>query len=37
MLQDLTGGNPVVVIVIFIAVVWLLSRYSNGRNNSGED
>ena len=29
MLQDLSGGNPIVVIAVFVAVVWLLVRYGN--------
>lgn len=37
MLQDLTGGNPLVIVVIFIAVVWLLTRYSSGRGKNGKD
>ncbi len=37
MLSDLTGGNPMVVVAVFIAVVWLLVRYSNGQNKNGND
>ena len=37
MLRDLTGDNPIVVIIVFIAVVWLLVRYSGGRGMNGRD
>lgn len=37
MLQDLTGGNPLVVVAVFIAVVWLLVRYGNGQRKNGKD
>lgn len=37
MLLDLTGGNPTVVVAVFIAVVWLLVRYSGGQNKNGND
>lgn len=37
MLQDLTGGNPAIVLAIFVGVVWLLIRYSNGRGKNGEE
>ena len=37
MLLDLTGGNPLVVVAVFIAVVWLLVRYSGGQNKNGKD
>lgn len=37
MLQDLTGGNPIVIVVVFIAVVWVLTRYGSGRNKNGKD
>ncbi len=37
MLLDLTGGSPIVVIVIFVAVVWLLVRHGGGRGANGKD
>ena len=37
MLQDLTGGNPVVVVIVFIAVVWVLISYDNGSNKADKD
>jgi hypothetical protein len=37
MLQDLTGGNPYIVVAVFVAVVWVLVRYSNGTKGNGED
>lgn len=37
MLQDLTGGNPVVIVVVFVAVVWLLMRYGNHKGKNGKD
>lgn len=37
MLQDLTGGDPFVIVAVFIAVVWVLVRYGNGRNKNGKD
>ena len=37
MLLDLTGGNPIVGVAVFIAVVWVLVRYSGGRDKNGGD
>ncbi|PJI93116.1 hypothetical protein BC777_1985 [Yoonia maricola] len=37
MLLDLAGGNPMVVVAVFIAVVWLLVRYSGGTGKNGND
>ena len=37
MLQDLTGGNPYVVVAVFVAVVWVLVRYGGGINRNGKD
>ncbi len=37
MLQDLTGGNPFVIVIVFIVVVWLLSRYGGGKHKNGKD
>ena len=37
MLQDLTGGSPAVVLVVFIAVVWLLIRYGGGHSKNGKE
>lgn len=37
MLLDLTGGSPYVVLAVFVAVVWVLVRYSGGSKGSGED
>lgn len=37
MLQDLTGGNPAIVIAIFVGVVWLLIRYSGDHGKNGEE
>jgi hypothetical protein len=37
MLQDLVGGNPIVVIIVFVVVVWVLARYGGGRNTSDRD
>ncbi|EBA13624.1 hypothetical protein RCCS2_07044 [Roseobacter sp. CCS2] len=37
MLLDLTGGNPMVVVAVFIAVVWLLVRYSGGQRKNRKD
>ncbi len=37
MLQDLTGGNPVVVVIVFIAVVWVLISYGSGSNKADKD
>lgn len=37
MLQDLVGGNPVVIIIVFVVVVWVLVRYSGGRSKSDGD
>ena len=31
MFQDLTGGNPIVVIAVFVAVVWILLRAGSKR------
>jgi hypothetical protein len=31
MFQDLTGGNPIVVIAVFVAVVWILLQASSRR------
>lgn len=37
MLQDLTGGNPWVVLAVFVAVVWVLARYGGGPGRNGRD
>ena len=37
MLLDLTGGNPIVVVAVFIAVVWVLVRYGGGQNKKRND
>lgn len=37
MLQDLTGGNPIVIVVVFIVVVWLLTRYGGDRGRNQKD
>jgi len=37
MLQDLTGGNPYVVVAVFVAVVWVLVGYGGGINRNGKD
>jgi hypothetical protein len=37
MLQDLMGGNPIVIILVFIVVVWLLTRYGSGQDRDGKD
>ena len=37
MLQDLTGGNPIVIVVVFVAVVWLLTRSGRGTGRNGKD
>ncbi len=35
--QDLAGGNPIVVVLVFIAVVWLLVRYDGGHSKKRND
>lgn len=37
MLLDLTGGSPYVVLAVFVAVVWVLVRYSGGSNRNRKD
>ena len=37
MLLDLTGGNPMVVVAVFVAVVWVLVRYGGGQGKNGKD
>jgi hypothetical protein len=37
MLQDIAGGNPIVIVIVFIAVVWLLIRYGGGKDRNGKD